>query len=225
MGNALKTSSQIAIDNLSETITSISMQTVQDCLVNVDQNQSVNINNSGFKLWGSYNVEQQTDVNSKCFSDVNKEAQLQTAIVNAISNAATAEGVALLPAFGGTQAEAITTLKNIVKTSINMDSIQKNYNAIKQNQSVSMNNSGTVIVEQVNISQGAKVFAAATLQQVSNSGIFNRISSHIDQTTSATSKNPLSFIGDSAKIIIFLIFFVIIVIVLFVFGIPYKLFS
>ncbi len=189
------TESKTTISALSEQISTIASETVQNCVVNTSQDQLINVNNTGWKWSSNINVEQQTEVSSTCFSDLNKQTDLQNRIQNAIEQASTASGVALLSAFGKDSASASTELRSLIRSNVTMSNIQSNYNTIRQTQQVTYSNSGIVVFDTVNVTQGAKVFAAATLQQIDRSGIFNTIQSHIEQTTEATSTNPLDFIA------------------------------
>lgn len=187
--------SKTVINSLSQTISNIAMQTVMSCEVASDQSQDLVVTNSGFKLWGSYKLEQQTDIKSECFSDVTKQADLQNKIIQAISQTSTADNVALLGAFSSSNASAIANLTNIVKNNVTMSNIQKSYIQIRQKQTATIGNKGVVVFEQVELTQGSKIFAAATLQEIDKAGIFNQISSHVDQAAAAKQENPLDFIA------------------------------
>lgn len=189
------TESKTTVQSLSEAITNVAASTVQSCEVSSTQNQSVNVVNTGIRLWGSYKLDQQSDIQSSCFSDVTKQTQLQNRIIDTISQATSASSVAVLSSFGPTNSSASANLSNIVRNNIKMSNIQQSYNEIKQNQSASFTNSGVIGFEQVELTQGAKIFAAATLQEMDKAGIFNTIESHIDQTSKATVENPLDFIS------------------------------
>ena len=76
-----------------------------------------------------------------------------------------------------------------------MSNIQRSYTTIKQNQAASFTNSGVIGFEQVELTQGSKIFAAATLPEVDRAGIFNTIEAYVDQTTTASMENPLDFIA------------------------------
>lgn len=209
--------SKAEISQLSQAITNVTMSTVQTCEVSAQQDQSVAVNNTGFKLWGTYKLEQQTEISSDCFSDVNKQAELQNNLINTISQAATAEGVALLSAFGASAADAKTNLTNIIENKVTMNNIQKSYNSIKQKQAATFNNSGVVLFEQVDLTQGGKIFAAATLQELDSAGIFNIIESYLDQRSDAKTENPLDFIANafgaiSSTILLVMFFFILIII-------------
>jgi hypothetical protein len=209
--------SKTVVKSLSESISNIAMSTVQSCETVADQTQDLNVNNTGIRFWGTYKLDQKTEIRSDCFSDVAKQADLQTKIVNLITQSATSQNVALLGAFGKSNAEASSTLKNVIKNNVNMSNIQKSYNAIKQKQTANFTNSGVIGFEQVELTQGAKIFAAATLQEVDKAGVFNAIENHIDQTSSAKMENPLDFIakaigavGDTVMSSIFFFVFIIV---------------
>ena len=189
-------SSKTVLNQLSETITNMAMQTVQDCLVTADQEQNLNINNSGWNIFGLYKLKQSTDVSSTCFNDSQKQAELQNKIYNAISQASTAQGTAVLSAFGSSSSAAETNLKSIIKNNITMSNIQKNYNMIKQKQNANVNNSGLSFFTSVDMTQGAEVFAASTLQEVISAGIFDKIGTYVDQNSQADTTSPLNIFGD-----------------------------
>lgn len=209
MGNT--TSAKSEVNNLSKTISDISMQVIQDCVVNSTQNQNVNLSNSGFRLFGTTNIEQETTINSSCFSDTRRQTTLQNEIANNILNSTTSDGVALWPAFGSTKSAAQTTINNLIKTHVNMDSIQRNYNSIIQNLNVNASNSGVELGMTYNIKQGATIFAAATLKQVTSAGVFNRVSSYVEQSAAAKTSGPFDFIGNIATA--FIVFFVVIMVI------------
>src|SRR5271154_6574796 len=129
MGGSASTT---AINALSQSISTMAISTVQSCIVNVAQSQDITVNNSFFTLWGTYTLQQQTGINSSCFSNVNIQTQLQNGILQAITQATTADGVALISAFGASHATATTNLTNIIKNSVTLSNIETNYNAISQ---------------------------------------------------------------------------------------------
>lgn len=188
MGNS---ESSTTVNSLSEVITNVAMSTVQDCVVVSEQAQSDTYVNNGFTLWSGTTLEQQTEVRSQCFSDVKRQAELQNKIIQEISQATSATGMALLPAFGDTKSSATTNLTSLVENNITMSNIQKSYNGIKQGQTVDHVNNQVWLVRNVNLKQGAEVFAAATLQEVQKAGILTDIEKYVDQTSSAKVENPL----------------------------------
>ena len=206
--------SKTVVNQLSEQISNIAMSTVQECSVSATQDQSLDINNSGFLFWGNYRLEQQTEIKTECFSDIRKQIDLQNKIIQAISQATTAQNVGLLGAFGSSKSVAETNLTNIIRNNITMSNIQKSYTAVAQSQTVKFNNSGVMGFTNVELVQGAKLFAAATLQELDRAGIFNTIESHIDQQSTAKVDNPLDFIANaisavSTNIIAGILFFVV----------------
>lgn len=211
--------SKTVVNQLSQQISNIATSIVQNCEVAANQSQNLIVNNSGFKFWGSYKLEQQSDINSQCFSDLNKQTQLQNQIEQTISQATTSQNVALLGAFGSSTSSARANLKNIIQNNITMNNIQNSYNSIRQSQNASFSNSGVVIIESVELIQGSKLFAAAVLKEIDKTGIFNSVSSYVDQQAKSSQENPLDFISKSISSvaeIVFLFIFVVIIIIVFI---------
>ncbi len=193
--------SSTVINGLSESISNIASNTVQNCVVNSDQSQDVTYNNSGWSLWTTATVSQSTDISVQCFSDSAKQAQLQNEIINLIAQSATTKGVALLDAFAAPNSTAVANLTNIVRNNVTMSNIQSQYTTIKQNQKVTFNNSGINVFSSSDVSQGAKVFAMSTLSVIESSGIMTKIANHVDQSANTSTENPLNFLADIASAI------------------------
>lgn len=218
MGASVSTT---AVNSLSQTISNIASSTVQSCQVASDQSQTVNEVNTGWSLWSTTKLQQSSDISSQCFNDINKQTQLQDSIINAISQATAANGVGILGAFGYSVGTATANLSNIVRNNITMSNIQQSYNAIKQQQTVNYTNSGIVGFKTIELTQGAQLFAAATLNEVDKAGIFNTISSHLDQTSSASVSNPISdILNGLTSTVMMWIGLIILIIVSIIWGIP-----
>jgi hypothetical protein len=190
--------SKSVIDSVQQQITQVAMDTVQDCMVSTDQSQVVTSSNAGWQFGGTTRVSQQTDVKSQCFQNSSKQANLQNDITQIIKNAADASGVGITSVIGASTSVAEAKLRTLIQNNITMTNIQKNYNIIKQQQQVTLINtqSGVQIAKSVDISQGASVFAAATLKAVDSTGILNSLALSIDQQSKATTTNPLDFIAN-----------------------------
>jgi hypothetical protein len=216
-----------AINNLNTQITNIATSVIQQCVVNTGQTQTVSSNNSGFQLGSTLSVTQTTSVSSSCFSNASIQTNLQNQITSAIQQTANANGVALLGAVGASQTNASTYIQNTITNNVTMKNIQQNYNTIMQTQSVTINNSGQQLFSTVDITQGATVFANATLQAVSNTGILNALSNSIAQQSTATTSNPLDFIanivGSVATAISSSLAYVVIFVIAVIAGIGYLL--
>lgn len=210
------TASTDAVNSISQTISTIASNTVQSCIVDTTQSQTVNITNAGLSVGGSIGASQTTAVSSQCFSNASMQSQLQNQIISAISQASSSNSVALLSAFGSTNASALANLTNLVQNNVTMSNIQTNYNNIMQAQTVNFTNKGVTLFQNIDVTQGAQVFAAATLQEVDNAGILTAISNTVAQKSAATSSNPLDFITSalssiSSDILYGVIFFMILV--------------
>lgn len=215
--------SKTTVNHISEQISKVAMETVQSCEVSSQQKQKVRIINTGFRFWGSYKVEQQTDISNECFSDVKKQTELQNKVFQKIAQASTASGVGILSAFGASKSEAETNLRNTIKNSVTMKNIQRSYTEIRQEQEVDVITPGVSIVEKVELTQGAKVFAMATLKELDRAGVFNAITAHIDQKSKAETKSPLDFIADIFGAIGRNIVLIIIVIIVIISGVALAL--
>jgi hypothetical protein len=208
--------SKSTVKTLSKQITDIAISTVQTCETNSRQSQTVNVANTGFKLWGSYKMEQETDISVSCFNDTQKQTDLQNKLISTISQTNSANGVAIISAFGSSSTNAKANLTNIIRNNITMSNIQKTYNSIRQAQTINFSNSGVVLFEQADLMQGSKLFAASVLKEIDKAGIFNSIENKIDQENTATTSNPLDFISDilsgiSMSIIIIIMAFILVI--------------
>jgi len=183
--------SSTVINDLVKSITNISTNIVQDCVVNSTQSQTTSINNSGFTLGQSIGVSQATTISDLCWSSTNLQTKLQNEIINTIQQAAKSNSIALLPTLSGSSSDASTVIKDLITTNVTLSNIQKNYNDIVQKQNTSISNSGLTFLQSIDVTQGAKVFAAATLQTVADTGILNSISQALDQTSTASTNSPL----------------------------------
>jgi hypothetical protein len=121
---------------------------------------------------------------------------MQNKIIAAIAQTTTAQGTGILSAFGSSSSSAETNLTSIIRNNVTMSNIQKNYNIIKQSQTANINNAGFSLSTKVNLTQGADVFAISTLQEIDKAGIFNTISTHVDQESTAKTDSPLSLFGN-----------------------------
>jgi hypothetical protein len=201
-------SSKSVVTKLSEVITNIAVSSVLDCQTSTKQDQNVLIANTGLTLFGSYKLEQQSDIKSSCFTDSKRQTQLQNDIINAITQASTSSGSSFLPTFGKTSSSSKANLTSIVRNSITSSNLQKNYNTIKQTQNVTFRNTGLVGFQQLQLTQGAQIFAASTLKSLDDAGVFNGIKSHIDQTSSASNSlfnfgSLFGSLGSFAYVLIF----------------------
>lgn len=179
-------SSTTTVTQLSKTITNIAESVVQNCQTSSTQSQSTVVNNTGFALWGTYGESQTSTISAQCFQDADLQTKLQNGIINAITQATNADGSSIMPAFGNTSSTANTNITNIVRTNVTMKNVQNNYNSISQNQNIVFNNSGVVGFQSSQLTQGASIFAAATLKALDDAGVFNSIQNHVSQQSTAS---------------------------------------
>jgi hypothetical protein len=131
-------------------------------------------------------------------STSNKMNSMQSDIASAIKQSAEAAGVGLTSMLGGSEADAETRLRNVVSTTISTENLTKSMSIIMQRQTVIAANSGIQIGRDINIKQGATVFAAAVVQEINNNEVINRLKTAIDQKSEATTTNPLDFLANLA---------------------------
>lgn len=204
--------SSSVVNELNEAIYNVALSSVQRCVTSTDQEQNTTINMGG-GLFNNTTVSQTTSVSTSCASDVNFVSDLQNKIISTINNNAKAKA-----ALGVSVAEAETNITNIVRANVNFNSINENMTLIKQKQNTTVNVSGIQIGSNININQGAEVFAASVQKSVADSGIYNTIKNKIDNSSEASG---FDIFGDLSTtfiymIIAFLAFILIIVVVIFV---------
>lgn len=205
--------SRTTVEALTEVINNVVSQSVQTCEQRTEQTQAAEQVNYGFGIWAELKMQQQSEIDAACFASRQLEVDLQNKIYNTIAQAADAQGVALIGAFGSANASAHATLHNKIQNTITMQNIQKSYNSIKQSQTGKQTNIGGFMYATADLQQGAKLFAAATVQEMSRAGIFTQIEQYLDQQAQAEQTNPIAdfFTGIGGIIVGAILFFVVIV--------------
>lgn len=197
--------SKSVIENVTEIITNIAVSTVQDCEVSSYQTQTMNVRNTGFTFWDSYKVVQSTEITNECFSNTEKEIDLQNKIINEIKQRITSKGISLLDAFGKPKQEAEVNLSNLIKTAIKFDNINKTYTRILQEQRTDFSNSGILIFRTAEVIQGSKIFASAVIHELNRVGVFNTIENHIDQELQKKSTGIFDNLTDNLTMVVIVI--------------------
>jgi hypothetical protein len=183
--------SSTEVKNLTNIMNNVIMQTIQSCVTQVSQTQDVHAANYGFQFGNSTGITQNTIVKSDCFSDTQKQTDLQNQLIDTIKNYSTASGVGIVGIMSASVSESNTRIENNIRNSVKMENIQKNYNAIMQAQGVNITNYGVQFFGSTQVVQGAQVFAQATMQEIAKTGLLDSIKTSIDQTSTATVTNPL----------------------------------
>jgi len=190
-------SSKATIDSLNERITEIAMRSVSSCSATTEQEQNQTVNISGFFSWGDTITAKQTaKVNTQCLQSDSLINDLQNQVINTIGSSVSADGVALLPAFGNTTTEQVVNLKNIIRTSLSKENIVNNYNKAIQKQAQTIN-LGTIIRFGTTISavNEAEAFAEAIINSLVDSKVMSAVQDHLELQAKASSNNPLDIIG------------------------------
>lgn len=190
------TSSKTVTEQVNEHVTNISVKAGQQCSVIIDQEQSSMIVNTGTMSGSNITMKQATDVDLSCMMKTGQFADLQRDIANAIVQEAKAKGDGLLSAFGASDADAEAKIHNVIKNNVTIENVNKTMIAIRQEQKLNLINQGTMTNVNIDMSQGAEVFAAAMINQITKTGITETIDNKANQIADAETKNPLSFITD-----------------------------
>jgi hypothetical protein len=200
-----KSHSKAVIENITENITNIAISTIQDCEVSSYQEQTVNVRNTGFTFWDSYKVVQSTEITNECFSNTQKEIELQNNIINEIKQSITSKGISLLDAFGRTKQEAEVKLSNLIKNAIKFENVNKTYTRILQEQRANFSNSGILIFRTAEVIQGSKIFASAVIHELNRVGVFNIIENYIDQELQKKSTGIFDNLTDNLTMVVIVI--------------------
>jgi hypothetical protein len=190
-------SSKATINSLNERITEIATNTVASCSAETTQEQNQKIVVRGIFSWDtSATATQNTVVNTQCLVDDTTIQKLQNQVIDTIGSTVSADGIALLPAFGNTTTEQIVNLNNSVRTSLSKSNIITNYNKAIQKQTQEIENTslfqfGTSLVAV----QESKAFAEAVVKSLTDSNIMSAVENHLELQAKSTSNNPLDIIG------------------------------
>jgi len=190
---------QTSIEALSQQITNVSTNLVQNCTIKVDQNQSLASVNTGLIYGQDIDMSQVTDVDFTCIATADRETKLQNEIMNKITQLNTATGDAIWSSIGGSETDAKVKMENLIRNNITMSSIQNTYTDIRQNQDITLVNAGIIIKQDIDMSQGAEVFGLAVNKTVEDAGIYNEIKSKLDQENKSLTKSPMSALADMFK--------------------------
>lgn len=215
--NGLKSKSTSKINSITEHIVNVSTDIANSCGTSVKQTQSNIIRNTGWSFFSDTNVEQTTTVNQQCFSNASIENELRTSILNKIDQEMKNDGINLTQIMGR-DGNMETTIRNKIEKGVTLKNIQTSYINIEQKQDNEVVNENLLFGSDVNIKQGATVYALAVLQTVSSTGVFDDIKNVIEQKNSAVSNFLAPFWDNLGMIIV-----VILIIVALVFGLPLAL--
>lgn len=188
------TSSKTVVNSLSEQVTNIASSVSQQCNNLVNQRQNFNMYVAGDLTGNTITVGQTTDVNFQCASSSNIQLDLQNKIIAAIS--ATAQAQSIPVSLTSVVADAENNITTKIRNNLTLTNIQQSYNQIILNQRTNIVVAGNATGNTIDISQGSKVFAAATLDVLEKAGVFNDIKSTADSVAKSAQVTPV--IGEIA---------------------------
>lgn len=183
------TSSKTIVNQVSEQVTAISSQIAQKCNNLVNQRQNFNMFVGGDLIGNQISVSQSTDVDFRCAMTSNVQNDLQNQLIAAVQNIAKQQTVPIN--LQSVVNEAQTNISNSIRNNITLSNIQESYNQIAQGQKTSIVVAGSATGNVIDISQGSKVFAAATTDVLERSGVFNKIKSTADQLSQQRVVTPV----------------------------------
>lgn len=196
-----QTKSKNLVDIVNDVSASVIMNNVQNCSSVSTQTQ--NISNSGWLIGVSQSST--SVINLNCASSFQMNTDIANQIANAIAQEAKSQNIALLGALNFNSAENIVNIASRVNNTITTSLVQNTLTSIAQAQNISGIGVGVGISQTID----ATTVQSALADAISRTNLATSIANDSNQSASAETTNPLSFITDS--IWIMLLFVVIII--------------
>jgi len=173
-------------DVVNKAVTEVIMRTIQDCsaYMNVDQT----VNSSGVNLFGNTNAS--STLSASCLSNIKMTADLSNAIAASIKQSADQNNVALSSGFNGST--SLSNISNLVQNTITNEVLQKCSASLTARQTI--NQSGIQIGS--NITLSASLVSSCIMNQVSNTGLANKLIAETESKTTQVATGPFdSMVG------------------------------
>lgn len=196
--------SQTSVDVVNNSIISAIVSNVNQCSISTSQTQVVDLSGVGIGT----SVSQSAVVSAQCLQNIQITNSMLSQMAQQIQSDATANGVALLPSFTGSQ--NLSNLTNYLSASVKTESIQKC--AVDAVQSQAVSTSGFQIG--ASATQTLDVVSKCIQSVLNNNNVSQGIVQDVSQTTDSTSSNPLDIFGGFTSIIIIGIIAFIVLIIL-----------
>jgi hypothetical protein len=194
-------SSKSMVSILNDISMTASMRTIQSCSASATQDQLLELEAQGNIVIRDVTLTQGVQVNSKCMAQTQKQLELKNDIASAITNFAESSGPAVIGALGANKSDAIATVKNILNTNINMDTIQENVVAALQRQKIKAKSTeGKIVVSNLTMEQTAKVWAEALVADEQFASSITKLAAKMEQATKAETTDPIAnLVGSISK--------------------------
>ncbi len=189
-GPKSKNTSQIINDTVNEVLT----RNIMNCKTNMVASQRLVVEGSYITV-DNVKMHQAYQLDASCFQDAQNVAKVQTEVENAIKQAAESQGIALLSALGGSQAEVDSRIRNSVKTAINTETIQDVVQNINMEQVLNIRGENA-IVKDVTMEQLGDIVFKNTQAITNDIEALTALKTEAEQTTETTTTSPFQFLVD-----------------------------
>ncbi len=193
--------SRTSVDVVNQSIIDIVTQNVNDCSTSANVTQNVDF--SGVGVFSSAN--QTMTLSTQCLQNIKVDNNMLTQMANKIQQEASANAIALLPSFSGS--ENRTNLTNYLSSKISTSSVQKCATSALQSQNVAF--SGVQIGSRA--SQTVNIFTKCMQESLNQNAVAQGVVIDTQQKASSTTSNPLDFIAGLFSIYIYVFLFIIVV--------------
>jgi hypothetical protein len=133
-------------DLLSESINDIVVNSMQNCSSNSDIEQIINVKGQGNVL-SDIEMDQVFNTVMTCVNKSEWMADLQTQIEEKLNQSAASQSVAVLGALGNSSANVTSTIRNSVKSAINVATVSNMVNNARQRQVINVEGVGNTVIK------------------------------------------------------------------------------
>lgn len=177
-------------DIINNAVASVIINHMSTCSAAIAQSQGVNIQGS-IVLFSS--TKQKAVLSQKCVEDFKFDANIIQDITSKIKQEAAANGIALLSALQGTNAEAVSSVQTNIQTNVTENVIKQSMSNISQYQP--FNIQGSFVVG-TSAEQSASMLQQDIVNHLTSINFAQSVASDVDQKATSTVANPLDFLKD-----------------------------
>lgn len=200
-----------AATTLNNTMLSIATSTIQNCSAIASQDQLINLRgNTGTINMSGSTISQGSTVNLSCALSLNNKQQIASNISSMLNNTVAASASTMS---GTSRATTSGNITNTVSSAVSNLTEQNLTSLISQRQTIdASNNSGTILMKNMTISQSATIVAQGIVDAINATGITSDIANAITNSSTAESTNPLdTFMSTLGQYAVYIFIFILIV--------------
>jgi hypothetical protein len=186
------TSSKATVNALNSACTNAVQDTMASCVSTASQAQLVDITSAGPLIMGSVTQKQGVAINSDCVMSAQTTANIQSAITNALVQAATATGSGVTSALGASKSETEANIRNMVQTNITQKTVQEAVTSSVQSQAVKAQSGSFAVIGNISQEQAANIIAKAIISSNGAAAVINTVANDINQRADAKTTNPIA---------------------------------